>query len=97
MSVLITLIIPLVGVIPSFHQNAMFMEFASYLISIPLKLISLIVSIPFAVFGSIFDLLFKKYPDEPHTILITGASSGICKEVALQSRSLLKLYGLLYE
>ncbi len=84
MSVLITLIIPLVGVIPSFHQNAMFMEFASYLISIPLKLISLIVSIPFAVFGSIFDLLFKKYPDEPHTILITGASSGICKEVALQ-------------
>ena len=84
MSVLITLIIPLVGVIPSFHQNAMFMEFASYVISIPLKLISLIVSIPFAVFGSIFDLLFKKYPDEPHTILITGASSGICKEVALQ-------------
>ena len=84
MSVLITLIIPLVGVIPSFHQNAMFMEFASYLISIPLKLISLIVSIPFAVFGSMFDLLFKKYPDEPHTILITGASSGICKEVALQ-------------
>ena len=84
MSVLITLIIPLVGVIPSFHQNAMFMEFASYLISIPLKLISLLVSIPFAVFGSIFDLLFKKYPDEPHTILITGASSGICKEVALQ-------------
>ena len=84
MSVLITLIIPLVGVIPSFHQNAMFMEFASYLISIPLKLISLIVSIPFAVFGSIFDLLFKKSPDEPHTILITGASSGICKEVALQ-------------
>ena len=84
MSVLITLIIPLVGVIPSFHQNAMFMEFASYLISIPLNLISLIVSIPFAVFGSIFDLLFKKYPDEPHTILITGASSGICKEVALQ-------------
>ena len=84
MSVLITLIIPLVGVIPSFHQNAMFMEFASYLISIPLKLISLIVSIPFAVFGSIFDLLFKKCPDEPHTILITGASSGICKEVALQ-------------
>ena len=84
MSVLTTLIIPLVGVIPSFHQNAMFMEFASYLISIPLKLISLIVSIPFAVFGSIFDLLFKKYPDEPHTILITGASSGICKEVALQ-------------
>ena len=84
MSVLITLIIPLVGVIPSFHQNAMFMEFASYLISIPLKLISLIVSIPCAVFGSIFDLLFKKYPDEPHTILITGASSGICKEVALQ-------------
>ena len=84
MSVLITLIIPLVGVIPSFHQNAMFMEFASYLISIPLKLISLIVSIPFAVFGSILDLLFKKYPDEPHTILITGASSGICKEVALQ-------------
>ena len=84
MSVLITLIIPLVGVIPSFHQNAMFMEFASDLISIPLKLISLIVSIPFAVFGSIFDLLFKKYPDEPHTILITGASSGICKEVALQ-------------
>ena len=84
MSVLITLIIPLVGVIPSFHQNAMFMEFASYLISIPLRLISLIVSIPFAVFGSIFDLLFKKYPDEPHTILITGASSGICKEVALQ-------------
>lgn len=84
MSVMSTLIIPLVGVIPSFHQNAMFMEFASYLISIPLKLISLIVSIPFAVFGSIFDLLFKKYPDEPHTILITGASSGICKEVALQ-------------
>ena len=84
MSVMSTLINPLVGVIPSFHQNAMFMEFASYLISIPLNLISLIVSIPFAVFGSIFDLLFKKYPDEPHTILITGASSGICKEVALQ-------------
>ena len=97
MSVLITLIIPLVGVIPSFHQNAMFMEFASYLISIPLKLISLIVSIPFAVFGSIFDLLFKKYPDEPTRFSSRERARASVRKSRCSTRSLLKLYGLLYE
>lgn len=60
------------------------MQFVSYLSSIPLKLISLAVSVPIAALGTCYDVLFKKLPDEPHKILITGASSGICKEVALQ-------------
>ncbi|KAK8827169.1 short-chain dehydrogenase/reductase family protein [Blastocystis sp. ATCC 50177/Nand II] len=60
------------------------MQFVSYLSSIPLKVVSLAVSVPIAVLGTCYDALFKKLPDEPHKILITGASSGICKEVALQ-------------
>lgn len=60
------------------------MDSLSYIISIPLRLISLVVSIPIVFCGKLYDLVFKKYPDEPHTILITGANSGICKEVAIQ-------------
>lgn len=60
------------------------MDSLSYAVSIPLRLISLIISIPIVVCGKLYDLVFKKYPEEPHSILITGANSGICKEVAIQ-------------
>ena len=60
------------------------MDAISYVISVPLRLISLVISLPLVIGGKLYDLLFKKKPEEPHTILITGASSGICKEVAIQ-------------
>lgn len=60
------------------------MDAISYVFSVPLRLISLILSLPLVLFGKLYDLMFKKKPEEPHTILITGASSGICKEVAIQ-------------
>ena len=60
------------------------MDTLSYAVSIPLRLISLAASIPIVTCGKLYDLVFKKYPEEPHSILITGANSGICKEAAIQ-------------
>ena len=60
------------------------MDSLSFVFSIPLRLVALIISIPIVLIGKLYDLCFKKNPDEPHSILITGASSGICKEVAIQ-------------
>lgn len=59
-------------------------SFISFILSLVIRFVSIIISIPLGLCGKLYDLLFKKLPDEPHRILITGASSGICKEVALQ-------------
>lgn len=60
------------------------METLSSIISIPIRIISTVLSLPIILIGMLYDLIFKKLPEEPHTILVTGASSGICREVAIQ-------------
>lgn len=60
------------------------MDILSFAISLPLRVIGLLLSIPIVLVGKVYDFLFKKKPEKPTTILITGANSGICKEVALQ-------------
>ena len=62
----------------------MFKDTLSYLLSIPLRIIGLILSVPIVLVGKLYDLLFKCNVEPPKVILITGANSGICKEVALQ-------------
>lgn len=59
-------------------------SFISFVLSLVIRFVSIIISVPLGLCGKLYDLVFKKLPDEPHRILITGASSGICKEVALQ-------------
>lgn len=60
------------------------METLSSIISIPIRIISTVLSLPIILIGMLYDLIFKTLPEEPHTILVTGASSGICREVAIQ-------------
>ena len=59
------------------------LDLLSYLLAVIVRLVITALSIPIGILGKIYDLLFKKLPNEPHTILITGANSGICKEIAL--------------
>ena len=60
------------------------MDTLSFVLSIPLRMIGLILSVPIVLIGKLYDFLFKRNVEQPRTILITGANSGICKEVALQ-------------
>ena len=60
------------------------METLSSFIAIPLRIVATVLSLPILIIGTLYDTFFKKLPDEPHHILITGASSGICREVAIQ-------------
>ena len=59
------------------------LDLLSYLLAVVIRLIITTLSVPIGILGKLYDLLFKKLPNEPHTILITGANSGICKEIAL--------------
>lgn len=61
-----------------------FMQTLSYALSLPLRCLGIGLSIPVVIAGKGYDLLFKKSPPEPHSILVVGGSSGIGKEVALQ-------------
>ena len=60
------------------------MQTISYALSLPLRLTGIVLSVPIVIAGTCVDWVTKKYPAEPHNILIVGASSGIGKEVALQ-------------
>lgn len=60
------------------------MQTVSYFLSLPLRLTGIALSVPIVVAGKCIDMVTKKYPAEPHNILVVGASSGIGKEVALQ-------------
>ena len=62
----------------------MFLDLFSFIVASILRVVATIIAIPIGIIGKLLDLCFKKVPEEPHTILITGASSGICKEIALQ-------------
>ena len=68
----------------SIKHQAMFMDILSYFLSIPLRIIGLALSVQIVLIGKLYDLLFKRNVDNPKVILITGANSGICKEVTLQ-------------
>lgn len=70
----------------------MLSDLISFLFSVVIRLVSVIISIPIGIIGKLCDLVWKKLPEEPHTILITGASSGICKEIALQYAKPVKIH-----